>query len=100
MNYSQRFDIWVVAAAYLIAKGELHIRDLTTKIQLSDLSTLGLKQGKTCPRQTVGSRLSTRPEIFCNEPRGDGCWGVWNSDEALRHPEVALCCRLIAERRL
>jgi hypothetical protein len=99
MICTERFDIKVVAAAFLIAKGELHVEELTSMILRSELSTLGLK-GKTPPRQTVTSILSSHPDSFYNEPRGSGCWGVWNPDEVERDSDVLQCRRLIEERGL
>jgi hypothetical protein len=47
----RKFDIWKVAYAVVKFRGRLHINALITEIELSELTTLGLK-GKT-PKQTV-----------------------------------------------
>ena len=94
MHHHARFDIWIVAAAILAEHGELHIDDLTAAILRSGLATLGMK-GNTPPRQTVTSRISIQPEIFYNEPRGSGFWGLWNAVEIEDQPAVADCLKLI-----
>ncbi|MEX2175982.1 MAG: hypothetical protein WD872_16590 [Pirellulaceae bacterium] len=103
MICNQRFDIKVVAAAILINKRELHVEELTSLILNSELSTLGLK-GKTPPRQTVTSVLSTNYTIFANNRRanrrGDGFWWLNNSDEVLRDPEVSLCFKMLTEHSI
>jgi hypothetical protein len=92
----RRIDIWKVAYAVLKCHGRMHIDDLTIEIELSDLTTLGMK-GRT-PKQTVNPivRNLSRSHHFSVD-----YWGF----VSLKNPgavvwEAAAACNAYASRQV